>query len=149
MASTKRTNTVASNANKDLVVRQIENLTQQLKQKLEQYKSQHNGNEYGITILEGDSNEPEAAPETPDYEYVNSPAHYVQEDGRETWERMLDLWTKEEVALWCEMTVFKYQDRLGKKPNETVDRDQGKIDWYTNKAKELREEIEREKRQRW
>lgn len=138
MASTKRTNTAVGQKSKDLTVSQIENLKKQLKQKLDQYKSQHNGNEYGITILEPDSAEPETTQETSDYEYVHSPAHYVQEDGRETWERMLDLWTLEEVALWCEMTVFKYEDRLGKKPNETIDRDQGKIDWYTKKAEELR-----------
>ena len=77
---------------------------------------------------------------TEEYDHIN-PSHYVQEDGRQTWERMLDYWTKEEVALWMEMTVFKYQDRMGKKPTESEERDQKKIDWYTKKAEELREEI--------
>lgn len=71
------------------------------------------------------------------YDYIN-PAHYVQDDGRQTWERMLDHWTPDEVALWCEMTVFKYQDRKGKKPNEEIIREQKKIDWYKKKAIDLR-----------
>lgn len=72
-----------------------------------------------------------------DYDYIN-PSHYVQNDGRQTWERMLDHWTPDELALWCEMTVFKYQDRAGKKPNEDIERETSKIKWYTEKAKELR-----------
>lgn len=72
------------------------------------------------------------------YDYIN-PSHYVQEDGRQTWERMLDMWTTEQVALWCEMTAFKYKERIGKKPNESSDREMKKIQWYENKAKELYE----------
>jgi hypothetical protein len=146
MASTKRTNTVVSNAAKDLTVKQIENLLMQLKQKLEQYKKQHNGAEYGIILLEGDRNEPEAEPETPQYDYVN-PQHYVQDDGRQTWERMVDKWGEEKTALWCEMTAFKYQDRMGKKPGEDVEREKGKIEWYEKKAQELKDKIE--KRRFW
>jgi len=74
------------------------------------------------------------------YDHIN-PSHYVQDDGRQTWERMLDKYTKEEVALWMDITVFKYEDRMGKKPTETEERDRQKIMWYTKKAKELREEI--------
>jgi hypothetical protein len=70
------------------------------------------------------------------YDYIN-PLHYVQDDGRQTWERMLDIWTPEQVALWCEMTVFKYEDRAGKKPNEDIEREAKKIQWYKDKAKEL------------
>lgn len=134
MANTKRTNMAISQKSKDLVVAQIQNLQKQLEQKLEQYKNQ-NGTDYSLTIIE----------EKPvdNYDYVR-PSHYVQDDGRETWERMLDMWSKEEVALWMEMTVFKYQDRIGKKPNEDIEREQNKIDWYNDKAKELREEIAKE-----
>jgi hypothetical protein len=142
MASTKRTNVVADRKAKTVLVNQIEHLEKQLEQRLNQYKRQNN-EEFPIKLERIDN-------ETKDenYDYIR-PAHYVQEDGRETWERMLDMWSKEEVALWCEMTVFKYQDRIGKKPNEDVKREQGKIDWYTNKAKELREEIETDKKTRW
>ena len=137
MASTKRTNTVIGQRQRDLTVAQIENLNRQLKNKLSQYVKE-NGREYGITILEGEPAEP-STPENlePKYDYVN-PSHYVQEDGRQTWERMLDMWTLEEVALWCEMTVFKYQDRVGKKPNEDIATENAKIDWFNEKAKELR-----------
>ena len=138
MASTKRINTSVGQKQRDLTVAQIENLNKQLKDKLSQYERENNGREYGITILEGDSAEP-AEPETLQYDYVH-PSHYVQDDGRQTWERMLDMWTKEEVALWCEMTVFKYQDRIGKKPNENIETEKAKIDWYNEKAKELRAE---------
>ena len=74
------------------------------------------------------------------YDYVN-PDHYKQDDGKQTWERMVDKFGLEETAIFCELNAFKYQDRMGKKPNEDVEREQGKIDWYLDKAKELREKI--------
>lgn len=72
------------------------------------------------------------------YDYIN-PQHYVR-DGRQTWERMVDIWGKETTALWCEMTAFKYEDcRMDNgKPGEDKDRELAKIEWYKNKAKELR-----------
>ena len=79
------------------------------------------------------------------YEYINSPKHYQQDDGKETWERMVDKWGEENTALWCEITAFKYQDRMGKKPDENIEREQGKIEWYLNKAKELREIVGKKK----
>jgi len=75
-----------------------------------------------------------------DYDYVR-PQHYKQEDGRETWEIMVDIYGPEKVADWCELTAYKYKSRMGKKPNEGIDREQGKIDWYENKAREIREKI--------
>lgn len=138
MANTKRINTNVGQKQKDLTVAQIENLNNQLKQKLSQYVRE-NDREYGISILEGDSVEP-STPENlqPEYDYVN-PSHYVQDDGKQTWERMVDKWGIEKTALWCEMTAFKYKDRIGKKPNEDVDRENSKIEWYVDKAKELKE----------
>jgi len=78
-------------------------------------------------------------PVKPDYDYVN-PQHYVQEDGKQTWERMVDIWGKRATALWCEMTAFKYKERIGKKPNENIEREKSKIEWYENKSKELKGE---------
>jgi hypothetical protein len=76
-----------------------------------------------------------------DYDYIN-PSHYVADDGRQTWERMVDKWGLEATALWCEMTAFKYTDtRMGKKPNEDTEREQKKVKWYLEKAKELRKRI--------
>jgi len=74
---------------------------------------------------------------TKQYDFIN-PQHYVQNDGKQTWERMVDKWGKEKTSLWCEMTAFKYQDRMGKKPGEDKERELKKIEWYTNKANELR-----------
>lgn len=71
------------------------------------------------------------------YDYIN-PDHYKQEDGKETWERMVDIWGVDATALWCEMTAFKYQERIGKKPGESVERETEKINWYIKKAYELR-----------
>jgi len=76
--------------------------------------------------------------ELKEYDFINPP-HYIQNDGRQTWERMLDYWTIKEVALWCKISAFKYQDRMGKKPNEDIKREEKKIEWYLNKAKELEE----------
>lgn len=81
------------------------------------------------------------------YDYIN-PKHYVGDDGKQTWERMVDKWGLKATALWCEMTAFKYTDtRIGKKPNEDVEREQKKVDWYLAKAKELYEKAEKENSQ--
>jgi hypothetical protein len=77
-----------------------------------------------------------------DYDYVR-PQHYKEKDGRETWEVMIDLFGAERVADWCELTAYKYKARMGKKPNEGIDREQAKIDWYENKAREIRESLKR------
>ena len=71
------------------------------------------------------------------YDYVN-PSHYVHDDGKQTWEQMVDIWGVEKTILWMEMTVFKYQSRIGKKPGEH-DNDLKKIEWYNNKIAELYE----------
>ncbi len=71
------------------------------------------------------------------YDFIN-PSHYVQDDGRQTWEHMVDKWGEEKTALWCEMTAFKYQDRIGRKPGEDEEREKNKIKWYEDKAEELR-----------
>ena len=139
MATTKRINTQISDKQKDLVTLQIEQLLEQLKQKLVQYKKMHN-HEFDVKIALNIHEETPVTVENKkeEYDYIN-PQHYVQSDGRQTWERMLDTWSVEQVALWCEMTAFKYIDRMGKKPNEDVDRENKKIEWYKNKAKELRD----------
>jgi hypothetical protein len=70
------------------------------------------------------------------YDYIN-PSHYVQDDGRQTWEHMVDEFGLLETAIFCKLNAYKYSDRKGKKPNETEDREQKKIDWYNKKADEL------------
>ena len=72
------------------------------------------------------------------YDYVN-PSHYKDEDGKETWQKMLEIWGPEKFIAHCEMCAFKYKQRLGKKPNEPKERDLAKIKWYEDKAKEIKE----------
>lgn len=71
-----------------------------------------------------------------EYDYIN-PKHY-QLAGKETFDMMVNIWGKQAVIAHCEMCAFKYQMRLGKKPEQPIERDQKKIEWYENKIKELK-----------
>lgn len=71
-----------------------------------------------------------------DYDYVN-PNHYKQGD-KETWEKMLEIWGKEAFVKHCEITAFKYIQRLGAKPNNSINQDLEKARWYLNKAYDIR-----------
>lgn len=73
------------------------------------------------------------------YDYIR-PSHY-QSAGIETIEKMVRIWGKETIATWCDLTAFKYRERIGNKPSEPVERDMEKIRWYENKAKELRSQL--------
>lgn len=79
------------------------------------------------------------------YDYIN-PQHYVQDDGKQTWERMIDDFGLEETAIFCKLNAYKYKDRMGKKPNEDVEREMKKIQWYEDKAEELYAQLEKEKK---
>lgn len=70
------------------------------------------------------------------YDHVN-PDHYKTDD-KEVWEIMIEVYGKEKFLAFCELNVFKYSMRLGRKPGATVDDDLGKIKWYAEKLKELR-----------
>lgn len=70
------------------------------------------------------------------YDYIN-PDHYKQDDGKQTWERMIEEYGKFKTAIFCELSAFKYRDRMGRKPNENIEREKGKIEWYDKKALEL------------
>lgn len=69
------------------------------------------------------------------YEMVNHPSHYNKYD-IEVIEMMKRIWGPEAVKLWCEMTAFKYRMRLGEKPENSVEQDLKKENWYLTKAKE-------------
>lgn len=71
-----------------------------------------------------------------DYDYIN-PAHY-QEFSIEVIDMMAAIWGKEATALHCEMCAFKYRLRIGSKPNQSIEDELGKINWYMEKTKELR-----------
>ena len=74
------------------------------------------------------------------YEMVNHPSHY-NSSRIETIEKMIRIYGKEKVAWWCEITAFKYRDRIGNKPNNSLEQEMGKIKWYENKANELFNEL--------
>jgi hypothetical protein len=71
------------------------------------------------------------------YDYIN-PNHY-KGFSKETIDMMVDIWGKELVATHCEITAFKYRMRIGLKPNQPIEQDLNKSNWYLNKAKELRD----------
>ena len=69
------------------------------------------------------------------YDFIN-PKHYQAFD-KEVWEMMVDIWGKEAYIKHCQMCAFKYKLRAGSKPEQSVERDLEKADWYLDKAKEL------------
>lgn len=73
------------------------------------------------------------------YDYIN-PSHY-QNSGKEVWEMMVDVWGVEAFIKHCEMCAFKYRMRLGLKPEQPIERDLSKAEWYEAKAKELRAKL--------
>lgn len=71
-----------------------------------------------------------------EYDYIN-PSHYLI-GGKETFDIMVEIWGIESAITHCEMTAFKYRMRLGKKPDQPIERDLAKAKWYEDKANELR-----------
>lgn len=71
-----------------------------------------------------------------EYDFIN-PNHY-KKNSKEVIEMMIDIYGKEITANHCELSAFKYRMRIGHKPNESIDREIKKIQWYENKAVELR-----------
>ena len=140
MTSTKRIKVAVSNERKTKLDNQIDHLREQLQQRLDQYKKMHGVDHIAyIAEREADENEKKES-----YDFIN-PQHYVQDDGRQTWEHMVDKFGVEKTAIFCELNAYKYRDRIGRKPGEDTSREQGKIDWYDKKANELYEQLELEK----
>lgn len=71
------------------------------------------------------------------YEHVNHPSHY-NTFGKEVIDMMIDIWGIENTIIFCEMNAFKYKMRMGDKPNQPLEQDLKKANWYLDKAKELR-----------
>ena len=79
---------------------------------------------------------PQKREEARDYDYIN-PNHYKKGD-LEVWEQMVKLWGVEAFVKHCEMCAFKYRMRMGAKPEQPIERDLKKAEWYEAKANELR-----------
>ena len=73
--------------------------------------------------------------EVKEYDYIN-PNHY-KDGSMEVIDMMVKIWGVEKVIAHCEITAFKYRMRAGKKPDQPIERDLEKANWYINKAKEL------------
>lgn len=71
------------------------------------------------------------------YDYIN-PSHYNSYNGKEVIDLMVDIWGFEKVMFHCEITAFKYRMRVGKKPDQPIERDLEKAKWYEDKALELK-----------
>lgn len=69
-----------------------------------------------------------------EYEYVNHPSHYCKEGKKECIVLMEFLFGRYWTAIFCILSAFKYKYRAGSKPNESNERDKGKIDWYLKRA---------------
>ena len=132
MASTKKTPVKLTEKSINSLYIGIMSLKQQFENKIEYYEKQ-SGKKFPFKISENKD----------DYDFIN-PNHYVQNDGRQTWEHMVDEFGKEKTAIFCELNAYKYKDRMGKKPGENIEREQGKVEWYQDKANELYQEVKKE-----
>ena len=74
------------------------------------------------------------------YEMVNHPTHYNQYD-IEVIDMIIRIWGPEAAALWCDITAFKYRMRMGTKPDNSIEQDIKKEQWYLNKSKEIRDNL--------
>jgi hypothetical protein len=74
-----------------------------------------------------------------DYDFVN-PEHYKR-GSMEVIDMMKLLWGTEALIAHCEMTSFKYRMRAGTKPDQPIERELEKAQWYDEKAKKLRNEL--------
>ena len=94
--------------------------------------------DYGKKILEAGKRAGKIATgKDAEYEMVNHPSHYNQYD-IEVIDMIIKIWGPEAAALWCEITAFKYRMRMGTKPDNSIEQDIKKEQWYLNKAKEIR-----------
>jgi hypothetical protein len=71
------------------------------------------------------------------YEHVNHPNHYNNYD-IEVIDMMERIWGPEKTAVFCELNAFKYRMRMGTKPDNNIEQDIKKENWYLNKMKELK-----------
>ena len=94
--------------------------------------------DYGKKILEAGKRAGKIATgKDTEYEMVNHPSHYNQYD-IEVIDMIIKIWGPEAAALWCDITAFKYRMRMGTKPDNSIEQDIKKEQWYLNKAKEIK-----------
>ena len=69
------------------------------------------------------------------YEYVNHPSHYEQY-GMDVIDMARKIWGDKIILGFAIVSAFKYRMRMGNKPNEPMDRDLKKEEFYLKLAKE-------------
>lgn len=69
-------------------------------------------------------------PENLREENVYSPSHYTHATGAECIDIMIQLYGKQRVEEWAEITSFKYQWRNGSKVGNSSEQDKMKSIWY-------------------
>lgn len=80
-------------------------------------------------------------PEPEKYEYVNHPKHYNKYDV-EVIDMIERIFGKKETAIFCKITAYRYRMRMGEKPDNPIEQDIAKENWYLNKYHSLKDEIE-------
>ena len=98
------------------------------------------GRNVGKMAIEGKKTGKILVGENTAYEMVNHPTHYNQYD-IEVIDMIIRIWGPEAAALWCDITAFKYRMRMGTKPDNSIEQDIKKEQWYLNKSKEIRENL--------
>lgn len=74
------------------------------------------------------------------YEMVNHPSHYNRYP-IEAVEMARRIWGDEAVATAAEITAFFYRMRLGLKPDNTVEQDLSKEEFWLDYAKKIRSKV--------
>lgn len=75
-----------------------------------------------------------------EYENVDHPTHYNNYDV-EAIDMMEKIWGPEETAVFCKLNAFKYRMRMGTKPDNSIQQDLKKEQWYIKKYHELKNKI--------
>lgn len=104
-------------------------------------KNSGNLSDYGKKVLEAGKKAGRIVTgKDTEYEMVNHPTHYNQYD-IEVIDMIIRIWGPEAAAQWCDITAFKYRMRMGTKPDNSIEQDIKKEQWYLNKSKEIRENL--------
>lgn len=80
------------------------------------------------------------------YEMVNHPNHY-NAYSVEVIDMMEKIWGPKYVGIWCMLTAWKYRQRMGLKPGNSVEEDLQKEQWYLNKCEEMRKKASEQTKQ--
>ena len=75
------------------------------------------------------------------YEMVSHPSHYNNYDV-EVLDMIERIWGKKACADWCKITAFKYRMRLGLKPDNPIEQDLEKEDFYLKEYQKRMNELE-------